>query len=187
MKNYELEHNIIEKVGQIEINKQQLKRYNDLKTVDSIADRISNETNMSSGVISSIISLYKQYTKEYNDGAKPLKDANEILLQSIGNEIIADYEKQGIDNHLLLETSPVFPGVGTVQVKAKRELYLTDNENVQEKLVEQMINNGNYEMLEINTDKYFEKSKEYYAQHQKHLEGVYETTPTLTVKINPKR
>lgn len=189
MENFELDRKIIEKINSIKKNKEMISVFTEKKRDENIASKIANENpSLNTEDVLTIISLYKQITKEYNSELKPYKETNDLLTLSIGEDIIDDYKEQGIDDHLLLQTEKYFPQIGKIKVKSERNLFLSDNEEIRQNLVKKLAKKGKTEYLDINPDAYFEASKQYYAKNKKHLEGVFESTPSVSVSITfPKK
>ena len=74
MEDFELDRKIIEKINSIKKNKEMISVFTEKKRDENIANKIANENpSLNTEDVLTIISLYKQITKEYNSELKPYK------------------------------------------------------------------------------------------------------------------
>ena len=187
MENLKLDKKIIENLAILRRNTEIVKGLKEEKKAENIVKGVAQDIGLDETALSTAYDEIQNRTKAIAAEIKPYNDANTEIKKSIGEDIIQDYEKQGVDNHLLLETQKEFPHVASIKVKATRQLQLIENNKILESIVKSLIDEGRLDLLQINKEAYFEESKATYQKDGHHLKGVFEMRPDLDIKITYKK
>lgn len=187
MANLKLDKKIIESLAILKRNNEIVKGLKEEKKLENLVKGVAQDKGVDEMVLSDAYGEIQSRTKAINEEIKPYNEANNEIKKSIGEDILEDYEKQGIDNHLLLETQKEFPHVASIKVKASRQLQLVENNKILESIVKELAESGRLDLLQINKEAYFEESKNAYQKDGHHLKGVFEMRPDLDIKITYKK
>lgn len=183
--NFTLERDIIQKLNIIKNNKAEISRLKKAKEMvfDAMAER--DTFGLRGLEIENIINIYKANIKEINEAIAPYNEGNSILEQSIAEAVTEDYKNKGEDTNLLIDVTKEYPGIASVRIQSERHLEFEDS--FKERVIQELIDNGMTDMLDIDIEKYFEHSKKVYGQTNHHALGVIETAPVHKVKITFKK
>lgn len=186
MNNLKLDQKIIETLGIIKTNNTTVKKLTCEKNLDNILRSVSDDKGMNYEELSAAYDDAQKRIKGINSEIKSYKDSNTYLQESIGNEIISEYQHNGTDLTNFSVTKE-FPKIATVTIKAKQDLEMVENEAILNEIMKKIIDDGRLDLLSINKEAYIAQSKEVKKRTGNHLKGVYEMRPKLNVKINFKR
>ena len=187
MANLNLDKKIIETLAILKRNNETVKGLKEEKKIENVLKGVAQDKGMNEEQLASAYNEILERTKGINAAIKPYSDANALMQKQIGEDIIKDYEQQGVDNHLLLETQKDFPHIASIKVNATRHLDMVENKKILNSIIQNLIDEGRLDLLTINEEAYFEESKKAYQKNGTHLKGVFESRPDLKIKITYKK